>query len=1009
MKALICSRRRLSFACRLTLLIAAFASRPAFAQSFSNPFQVIVPVDQVWKYDQSGNDLGSAWKESGYDDSSWASGPGGIGIDDNPAVTYYLRTTLEVGPATYYFRTHFNYVPTEQPIELVSSNMVDDGVILYLNGHEAYRLNMPDFPVNYLTYASAPGREGIFFLLTVPSDYLVPGDNVLAAEVHQSSSTSADASFVFSLLRRLPAPTELAIVTQPEDVLVVPGADATFGVGVSGGGPYFRRYRDGVAIPGATSQSYVLTNAQVSDSGATFFVTASNIINSVTSETVTLTVRDDTIPPVLLGADGSVTNTQILATFSEPLLEETATNVTHFVLTNLFGGELPVLSAVLTHQTNVLLTTEARLPDANYLLLAHDVRDASPSENPIAEGAAVPVARPFAVMPFVVNWRFYDPYPGIDDPEPQADWNQPGADLAGWGFGPAAFVNDSKNRSYSVPSGTTLSGGVRTTYFVTSFPFTGDPIGARLFVRHLVDDGAVFYLNGEEVLRFNMPTGAVTALTAASAAIDMATPSPLTEVPADALHWGQNVLAVEVHSSADLEDSDKFFACELSSTVNSLAGGPVLITRRPEDQTGVEDEPVAFTFDAVGAGRFQWYRDGIALPGATEPILSVPVVPLAWDGSGFQVVAWNDSYSATSAVARLSLAPDVVPPALVSAWTGADPAEVTLMFSEPMNPASVTNLSHYIVSNGQGMRVPVLSASLVADAKVLLRVGGAAIGAVVTVEGLTDRAQAAHAIEAGSRVVVGFNGTLVPIGGWWQYTGVVPASDWTHGDFDASDWTAGQALIGYATVPLVEPIRSELYGGAFDGTWYFRTEFSVGDAITNGVLRLRQVIDDGAIFYLNGVEAFRAGMPAGPVEASTRANRSILYAAYEGPFDLSVSNLVAGTNVLAAELHQYSGSNPDAVFGAELSLELPSEILPAMPPPQSPELHFSRSGSTLLLSWDETDVTLEAADQLGDSAHNWETLASGTNSYSATISGDQRFFRLRSTAGASRSTLSVER
>src|SRR4051812_23099838 len=38
------------------------------------PAQVIVPMDQTWRYDQSGADLGTAWRSATYDDSAWPSG-----------------------------------------------------------------------------------------------------------------------------------------------------------------------------------------------------------------------------------------------------------------------------------------------------------------------------------------------------------------------------------------------------------------------------------------------------------------------------------------------------------------------------------------------------------------------------------------------------------------------------------------------------------------------------------------------------------------------------------------------------------------------------------------------------------------------------------------------------------------------------------------------------------------------------------------------------------------------
>src|SRR5206468_3124778 len=93
---------------------------------------------------------------------------------------------------------------------------------------------------------------------------------------------------------------------------------------------------------------------------------------------------------------------------------------------------------------------------------------------------------------------------------------------------------------------------------------------------------------------------------------------------------------------------------------------------------------------------------------------------------------------------------------------------------------------------------------------------------------------------------------------------------------------------------------------------------------TAGVcLRLIHLVDDGAVFYLNGLEILRTGMPPGPIDGSTLASREVDSARYEGPFDIEVTNLVAGQNVLAVEVHQGSFASPDVVFGAELETIVP--------------------------------------------------------------------------------------
>ena len=77
------------------------------------------------------------------------------------------------------------------------------------------------------------------------------------------------------------------------------------------------------------------------------------------------------------------------------------------------------------------------------------------------------------------------------------------------------------------------------------------------------------------------------------------------------------------------------------------------------------------------------------------------------------------------------------------------------------------------------------------------------------------------------------------------------------------------------------------------------------------------LLDDGAVFYLNGSEAARLRL-GGTVTASTLASSAPKNGTgYEGLF-LPTTNLNSGDNVLAVEVHQTSASSADVVFGLNL-------------------------------------------------------------------------------------------
>lgn len=178
---------------------------------------------------------------------------------------------------------------------------------------------------------------------------------------------------------------------------------------------------------------------------------------------------------------------------------------------------------------------------------------------------------------------------------------------------------------------------------------------------------------------------------------------------------------------------------------------------------------------------------------------------------------------------------------------------------------------------------------------------------------------------AETRFVYGGDPSVTPIialdaGTLWRFNGSInsnPPVTWRNLGFDDSAWPQGAALFADDTGPLPEPIRTPIVRSNRI-TFYFRKPFVFSGNPSNAALRVRHVINDGIVVYLNGAEILRTGMSSAPVGFSSPANRNVTNAVYEGPFTIVPTNLVEGTNMLAAEVHRTSSVSLEFVFGLTL-------------------------------------------------------------------------------------------
>ena len=164
--------------------------------------QSLVASGSSWKYLDDGSDPGTAWRAPGFDDSAWPSGMAQLGYGDDDEATTVNRGPADDPYITTYFRRTFAVLNASQYLALRLQLLRDDGAVVYLNGIEVCRSNMSAGPIEYTTLAAANvsgSEEDTFTDYDLPAGLLVEGDNTLAAEVHQVSTSSSDISFDLAL------------------------------------------------------------------------------------------------------------------------------------------------------------------------------------------------------------------------------------------------------------------------------------------------------------------------------------------------------------------------------------------------------------------------------------------------------------------------------------------------------------------------------------------------------------------------------------------------------------------------------------------------------------------------------------------------------------------------------------------------------------------------------------------------------------------------------------------
>lgn len=170
-----------------------------------------IAAESLWKYNDSGANLGTDWRTVNYNDTSWLFGNAILGYgDSNQNTTLDYGTDAQNKHITTYLRHIFEVEDAAQYGSLVFNVLRDDGVVVYVNGTEAFRMNMPQGEITSSTLATTAinGADETTFQEMITANMLQDGINVIAVELHQAAANSSDLSFDMEVTFELP-PVEI--------------------------------------------------------------------------------------------------------------------------------------------------------------------------------------------------------------------------------------------------------------------------------------------------------------------------------------------------------------------------------------------------------------------------------------------------------------------------------------------------------------------------------------------------------------------------------------------------------------------------------------------------------------------------------------------------------------------------------------------------------------------------------------------------------------------------------
>jgi hypothetical protein len=284
---------------RLTVSDGELSSSDDIQFQLDRPLSSVtfVPRGSAWRYLDDNTDQGVLWHDPAFADSTWKEGPARLGFGGDGEVT-----VINGGPSggryiTTYFRRTFNVSSVAGLRDLTVNVVRDDGAVVYLNGQEIFRDNLPEGAVitatTWANTAIGGADEQTPVSRPVSPTLLHAGSNTLAVEMHQANNTSSDLGFDLELVGSVSSQNVAPVVNAGPDIsLTLPASANLAGSVIDDGLP---------TPPGAPANQWTKISgpgAVTFDNGASprtpaHFSTAGTYVLRLTSNDGEFTIQDE--------------------------------------------------------------------------------------------------------------------------------------------------------------------------------------------------------------------------------------------------------------------------------------------------------------------------------------------------------------------------------------------------------------------------------------------------------------------------------------------------------------------------------------------------------------------------------------------------------------------------------------------------------------------------------------------------------------------------------------------